>query len=74
MADEIDQAQANIEQSLELAFKTRKRDSLRPVGRCWYCYEKLVDLVLFCSSECRDDWDKEQAARARAGLPQTKRF
>lgn len=67
MADEADMAQHQIEQSLALAFKAREREKIRPIGRCWYCYDKLTDLVLFCSADCRDDWDREQKAKARSG-------
>lgn len=68
MADEIDRAQDHIEQQLAFAFMTRQREQIRPVGRCWYCKETLTETMLFCSSECRDDWDRERKAKAIAGV------
>jgi hypothetical protein len=67
MADEADQAQAQIEMNIVAAFANRRRSNLRPIGRCWFCEEELTKTMLFCSSECRDDYDREQAAKARAG-------
>jgi len=67
MADEIDQAQEQIEQQLHFAFMTRQRDNLRPIGACWFCHEELTETMLFCSSDCRDDWDKRKRAKERAG-------
>lgn len=67
MADEADMAQAQIEQSIEMAFKSRAREALRPIGVCRFCRERVGEALLFCSSECRDDWDREQKLRAQAG-------
>jgi hypothetical protein len=67
MADEADQAQAQIEMSIMTAFQNRRRSNLKPIGRCWFCEETLTGALLFCSSECRDDYDRESAAKARAG-------
>jgi len=68
MADEADLAQAQIEMNIRAAFENRQRSNLRPIGRCWFCEEALTKSMLFCSSECRDDYDREKAARARAGV------
>ncbi len=35
--------------------------------RCHYCDEPVGPVALFCGVDCRDDYDKEQAAKARAG-------
>ncbi|MDO8069998.1 hypothetical protein O3299_00540 [Janthinobacterium sp. SUN176] len=43
------------------------RPSLVTHGCCHYCDEPLVPALLFCGVDCRDDYDKEQAAKARAG-------
>ena len=38
-------------------------------GCCHYCDEPLAPALLFCGVDCRDDHDKELAAKARAGRP-----
>ena len=45
----------------------RRRPALAPHGCCHYCDEALAPALLFCDVDCRDDYDKEQAAMARAG-------
>jgi len=36
-------------------------------GCCYFCDEVLAPAMLFCGVDCRDDYDKEPAAKARAG-------
>ena len=36
-------------------------------GRCHYCDEAIAPAVTFCDADCRDDYDKEQAAMRRTG-------
>ena len=36
-------------------------------GCCYFCDEALAPAMLFCGVDCRDDYDKEPAAKARAG-------
>jgi predicted nucleic acid-binding Zn ribbon protein len=67
MADEIDQAQHQIEQQLEWAMRTRKRENMAPIGRCWFCEDTLEPTRLFCSADCRDDYDRLKRARERSG-------
>jgi len=45
----------------------RRRPVLLPDCRCHFCDEMLQPEMLFCNDDCRDDYDKEQAARRRAG-------
>ncbi|MBH1983405.1 MAG: hypothetical protein I8H79_12690 [Burkholderiales bacterium] len=45
----------------------RSRPGLVAHGRCHYCDEALAPALLFCNVDCRDDYDKEQAAKTRAG-------
>ncbi|MDX8124950.1 hypothetical protein SKZ59_24540 [Janthinobacterium sp. GMG2] len=45
----------------------RGRPALAPHGGCHYCDEALAPALLFCDVDCRDDYDKELAAKARAG-------
>ncbi|MDO8052040.1 hypothetical protein O3301_26570 [Janthinobacterium sp. SUN211] len=47
----------------------RRRPALVVHGCCHYCDEPLAPALLFCDADCRDDYDKEQAAKARAGRP-----
>ena len=47
----------------------RSRPALVAYGACHYCDEPLAPGLLFCDVDCRDDYDKEQAAKARAGRP-----
>ena len=44
----------------------RGRPALAPHGCCHYCDEPLAPALLFCGVDCRDDYEKEQAAKARA--------
>jgi predicted nucleic acid-binding Zn ribbon protein len=67
MADEIDQAQEQIEQHLAFALKSRKRETLRPIGSCRFCEDAIEAGLLFCSADCRDDWDRVKRARERSG-------
>ena len=45
----------------------RSRPALVAHGCCHYCDETLASELLFCNVDCRDDYEKEQAAKARAG-------
>ena len=45
----------------------RSRSALMAHGCCHYYDEALGPALLFCGVDCRDDYDKEQAAKARAG-------
>jgi len=38
-----------------------------PDCRCHFCDETLQPEILFCNDDCRDDYEKEEAARARNG-------
>jgi predicted nucleic acid-binding Zn ribbon protein len=37
-------------------------------GFCHFCDEPVALEALFCGSDCRDDYDREAAARRRAGV------
>ncbi|MDC8757521.1 hypothetical protein [Janthinobacterium fluminis] len=45
----------------------RRQPRLAPDCRCHYCDEEVGAAALFCGVDCRDDYDKERAAIARAG-------
>ena len=62
--DEADQAQGKIEQEIVWALAQRK-SVLIPTGRCWFCEEPAGRL--FCSIECREDFERQSAAHRRNG-------
>ena len=43
----------------------RRRPALVACGCCLYCDEALAPALLFCNVDCRADYEKEQAAKAR---------
>jgi hypothetical protein len=67
--DEADIAQAHIEQEAALRLQQRRPIGPRANGRCHFC-ECVVVSGLFCDSSCRDDYEREQAAKQRNGRPE----
>lgn len=62
--DDVDRAQERIEQTVSDGIrKAGNAQSLKPTGYCYYCNEAVQLGRLFCCSECRDDWDYEQARK-----------
>jgi hypothetical protein len=61
----------HIDNTDKIIFAEVARGRPAPVahGCCHYCDEALAPALLFCNVDCRDDYDKEQAAKARAGRP-----
>lgn len=49
--------------------EARKAKPLGPefTGKCHYCAEELPPSRRFCDGECREGWEKEEAARKRNG-------
>jgi len=45
----------------------RRRHVLLPDCHCYFCDEAVLPEMSFCNDDCRDDYDKEQAALLRAG-------
>ena len=67
--DIIDQA-CELEQRLTAAYVQHarsQRDELAATGTCHYCEQSVDATKKFCDAECRDDWQREQDARRRAG-------
>lgn len=67
MADDIDRAQQETEFLLAAALQ-RTRPKLRPTGLCLECEEELTTVdgdipALFCSADCRDDFEKRERMR-----------
>ncbi len=64
--DDADRADAELEAMLAAGL-SRRSPSLKPCMACHNCSDDVAEGVLFCSSECRDDWEKRNAARRRSG-------
>lgn len=64
--DQLDSAQQIEELNLRCCI-SHKKPTLSPVGHCYYCDETVRSGVLFCSSECREDWEKERRIKQIAG-------
>lgn len=45
----------------------RKTPQLEADGHCYYCDEHVAHGALFCNTDCRDDYEKEQDALRLAG-------
>jgi len=68
--DQIDRANDLADQEREARIAAVRAQAARgPVatGRCLYCDEIVADDVRWCSTECRDEWQHEAAARQRNG-------
>lgn len=67
MADEADLAKDLEEFALKQALAHRKGGgvNLAPRGLCYNCDEPLKEKKPFCDEACRDDWEKQQAAKRR---------
>lgn len=44
------------------------KEKIHSTGYCLYCGEKVEDGRLFCSKECRDDYEYEEQVKRRQGL------
>jgi hypothetical protein len=68
MADEVDLAQDQIEASLRTALqRAPRRAQLGATGFCHNCRAPVPAGGLWCDALCREDYDREQAARDRNG-------
>lgn len=68
MSDHADLSDKNIETFITSAIANARRDvHLQSDGHCMFCDEPVAVGRLFCSKECRDDYDKEQRALKIAG-------
>jgi len=69
--DPLDLAQTETEIQFNARIKNirdKTKKSLLPTGVCYYCEDNVGTSLLFCSSECRDDYSKEQRMREINGL------
>ena len=66
MSDEIDIASVQ-EEAYRAAALNRRHASLPSVGQCYSCGAPVEGSLRFCNADCRDDWEKDEAARRRGG-------
>lgn len=68
MADWTDEASATTELLEKVALSNVKNvKRLTPMGYCHNCRENLAHDLTFCDADCRDDWERVQSAKRRAG-------
>lgn len=70
MMDEADRADLEVEALMKRAYAAAANAASRLAanGYCHWCKDPVVlEGALFCGSECRDDYDRQQVAAARAG-------
>lgn len=68
MADIIDNANDRIEIEMGRLLQSKRYSAMQPTGQCHYCSESVRSNLLFCDSECRDEYDREAAIRRRQGI------
>ena len=66
--DDIDRAQQREEMDRDLAIAAARQNALPFTGDCHNCGASVPDGWRFCDSDCRDDYEREIAARRREGL------
>lgn len=64
--DIYDQATDKEEKDRAIALQVR-RPTLKPIGYCHNCSDSVHSELLFCSTDCRDDWEKFARMKERAG-------
>ncbi|PKH21432.1 hypothetical protein CIG19_16665 [Enterobacterales bacterium CwR94] len=57
-ADILDEAAEREQQMIELALANRKKPTVEFTGKCHFC-EEVISKGHYCSSECREDHEKE---------------
>lgn len=68
MSDDVDMTSARTEGEIEsMLASVRKQRTLVPCGVCYYCQADIGQGRIFCFSECRDDYGREQRLKAIAG-------
>ena len=68
MSDIADVSDKRIAQAVTDGLnQVRRAARLHSDGRCHFCDEPVPDALLFCDTDCRDDFEREEAARRRAG-------
>lgn len=69
MTDDADRADDYIEaeRQRQIAAARAEAHQQPPAGRCRFCDEELDPWESYCDSDCRDDFEREQAAKRRNG-------
>jgi hypothetical protein len=68
MSDVADRAEWRIAKDIEAAMAhARRTPQLEADGHCHYCDDDVAHRALFCNTDCRDDYQKEQEVLRRAG-------
>lgn len=68
MSDYADNADSRIYRTIAAGLAAaRSVPALQPDCRCHFCDEPVAVELLFCNVDCRDDYQREQAARQRTG-------
>jgi hypothetical protein len=68
MSDYADHADNKIFRTIAAGLAAARRvPSLQPDCRCHFCDEVVSANLLFCNIYCRDDYQREAAARERNG-------
>ena len=57
-----------IDRDLALAAQAAHKPALVPNGRCYYCDARVGADAEFCDGDCRDDYERIEAARVRNGV------
>jgi len=66
--DDIDRAQDQAEKILAANIAAVPHDTLPATGDCYNCGASVPSGHRFCDVDCRDDYDRQIAARRRDGL------
>ncbi|MFJ3046969.1 hypothetical protein ACIPEN_14150 [Herbaspirillum chlorophenolicum] len=68
MSDHADNADIKIFRTIADGLAAARRaPELQPDCRCHFCDEMVVVNLLFCDVNCRDDFERQNAALRRAG-------
>lgn len=71
MSDHADNADSRIYRAIAAGLAAARRaPALQPDCRCHFCDEPVAVELLFCDIHCRDDYQKMDSARRRAGRRQ----
>ncbi|ADJ62428.1 hypothetical protein RC55_17540 [Herbaspirillum seropedicae] len=68
MSDHADNADKRIYGAIAAGLAAARRaPMLQPDCRCHFCEEAVAPGILFCNSDCRDDFQRLMNSRVRAG-------
>ncbi|MFJ3057352.1 hypothetical protein [Herbaspirillum sp. NPDC087042] len=69
MSDHADNADSRIYRTIDAGLAAARRaPALQPDCRCHFCDEPVAVELLFCDVDCRDDYQRTEAARQRVGF------